>query len=203
MHEMTLERMLSLYDDVFLGGFLARSFCSLSVTLSARLTSAAGKFIYSKSPILRMRQAEIRMSSDFLTRLINGPFELNGLSAATPQEAFLLVFEHELCHALEVALYGQTGHAERFRQLAFGLFGHTATRHSLPTRRQEAAKDGFLVGSKVAFPYEGKRLTGTISYIGKTATVMVPSPFGDYRDRVGRRYDKYRVQLSELKRLPR
>jgi len=200
MRKETPQRMLALYDDVFLGGFLAHAYRGLTVTLSSRLTSAAGKFIYSQSPVLRMRQAEIRMSSDFLTRLTDGPFELNGLSVATAQEAFLVVFEHELCHALETALYGQTGHSERFRQLAYGLFGHTATRHSLPTRKQEAAKDGFLVGSKVSFFYEGKLLSGTISYIGKTATVMVPSLFGSYRDRMGRRYDKYRVQLSELKK---
>ena len=73
------------------------------------------------------------------------------------------------------------------------------THHSLPTRRQEAAQNGLSVGSNVSFPYEGKQLTGLVTYVGKTATVMVPDSRGAYRDRSGRRYAKYRVPLSLLK----
>ena len=142
------------------------------------------------------------MSGDFLTRLDEGPFQLNGLSVATPQEAFLVVFEHELCHALETALYGQTGHSARFLGLAKGLFGHTATRHSLPTRRQEAARDGMIVGGRVCFPFKGQTLNGVVTYIGKQATVMVPDARGEYRDRRGRRYTKYRVPIDHLERIP-
>ena len=192
----TLQRMLSLYDDAFLGGFLTRFYGRLEVTLYTRLISAAGKFVYTRgrAPV----NAEIRLSGDFLFRLTEGPFLLNGLSVATPQEAFLVVFEHELCHAAEFALYGQTGHTRRFLTLANALFAHTDTRHSLPTRRSEAAKNGLLVGSRVRFPFEGRTLTGTVSYIGKTATVMVPDARGGYRDSRGRRYAKYRVPLSLL-----
>ena len=142
------------------------------------------------------------MSGDFLTRLDEGPFQLNGLSVATPQEAFLVVFEHELCHALETALYGQTGHSGRFLWLAKGLFGHTATRHSLPTRRQEAARNGLLVGSRVCFSFKGSTVSGVVTYIGKQATVMVPDSRGEYRDRRGQRYAKYRVPLERLKKIP-
>ena len=194
----TLEAMLRQYDERFLSGFLRASFGSLRVTLSSRLISAAGKFVYARSASKRLESAEIRMSSDFLFRLNEGPFTLNGLSVATPQEAFLVVFEHELCHAAEFALYGQTGHTRRFLTLANALFAHTDTRHSLPTRRSEAAKNGLLVGSRVRFPFEGRTLTGTVSYIGKTATVMVPDARGGYRDSRGRRYAKYRVPLSLL-----
>lgn len=197
--EATLDRMLDLYDELFLQGYLQRSYGRIAVTLSSRLTSSAGKFIYTKSMLKRLKSAEIRMSSDFLSRLDKGPFDLNGLCVATPQEAFMVVFEHELCHALEAALYGQTGHSSRFLALANGLFGHTATRHSLPTRRQEAAKDGLFVGSLVSFTYRNQTLTGVVTYIGKTATVMVPACLGAYRDRRGRRYDKYRVAVEELK----
>lgn len=196
----TLDAMLRLYDELFLRSFLRASFGEIEVTLSSRLISSAGKFVYSRSADRRMQRAEIRMSSDFLFRLNGGPFELNGLSVSTPQEAFLVVFEHELCHALETALYGQTGHSARFLSLANGLFGHTGTRHSLPTRRQEAAKDGLLVGRRVSFPFEGTTLTGIVSYIGKTATVMVPSSRGAYRDKSGRRYAKYRVPVALLQK---
>lgn len=199
-HE-TLALMLRLYDERFLGGYLQRVYGEIELTLSSRLTSSAGKFIYTKGMLKRIKSAEIRMSSDFLSRLDKGPFQLNGLSVATPQEAFMVVFEHELCHALETALYGQTGHSQRFLSLANGLFGHTATRHSLPTRSQEAAKDGLLVGSRVSFSYRGQTLSGMVTYIGKTATVMVPSPRGEYRDQRGQRYTKYRVSLDVLKQL--
>lgn len=196
----TLQTMLRLYDEGFLSGLLASAYGDLTVTLSSRLTSSAGKFIYSRSPLKRMRSAEIRMSSDFLFRLDRGPFLLNGLSVATPQEAFLIVFEHELCHALETALYGATGHSSRFLKLANGLFGHTGTRHSLPTRREDAAQSGLTVGSCVCFETQGQTFRGLLTYVGKTATVMVRDPRGPYRDRYGRRYVKYRVAVPLLKK---
>ena len=157
MQPATLRAMLDSYDRAFLSGFLRSAYGQIDVTLSSRLTSSAGKFVYARQVSRRMEKAEIRMSSDFLFRLDKGPFTLNGLSVATPQEAFLVVFEHELCHALETALFGNTGHTKRFLTLANGLFGHTAMRHSLPTRRQEAAQNGLSVGMRVSFPYEGKR----------------------------------------------
>ncbi len=197
----TLSEMLRLYDELFFAGFLRQAYGDLRVTVSTRLTSAAGKFLYARTRSRRMENAEIRMSGDFLFRLNEGPFLLNGLNVSTAQEAFLVVFEHELCHALETALFGTTGHSKRFLTLANGLFGHTATTHSLPTRRAEAARDGLLVGMSAAFPYQGRMLTGRISYIGKTASVMVPDPRGEYRDRQGRRYTKYRVPLSQLTRI--
>ncbi len=194
--------MLFLYDELFLAGLLRKKLPMLCVSLSSRLTSSAGKFICVRGPFGRIKEAEIRMSSDFLLRLNEGPFDLNGLSVSTPQEAFLVVFEHELCHALETVLFKQTGHSQRFISLAHGLFGHTATRHKLPTRRQDAAQDGLILGKTVSFSCQGKRLTGFITYIGKTVTVMVPSSFGEYRDQAGRRYAKYRVPLSKLQIIP-
>ena len=196
--QSSLEMMLSLYEEMFLEHCLRP--LRLSLTLSSRLTSSAGKFVFVRGPFGRIKHAEIRLSSDFLTRLDQGPFELNGLSVATPQEAFLLVFEHELCHAIETLLYGQTGHSQRFLSLAYGLFGHTATRHKLPTRRQDAAQQGLLVGSRVSFTYDGQVLSGIVTYIGKAATVMVPSAKGEYRDKYGRRYIKYRVPLQRIQK---
>ncbi len=197
--EDTPARMLRLYDELFFRGFLSRAYGTLRVTLSSRLTSSAGKFIYARSARERLRSAEIRMSTDFLYRLDQGPFLLNGLSVATPQEAFLVVFEHELCHAAETALFGSTGHSARFLSLARGLFGHTGTRHSLPTRRDAAAQNGLSVGSAVLFEMEGKTVRGLLTYVGKTATVMVPDSRGAFRDKAGRRYAKYRVSLPLLR----
>lgn len=194
----TLAAMLEEYDRLFFHGELLRTYGSLKVTLSSRLISAAGKFIYSKDRNARLTNAEIRMSSDFLARLEQGPFNLNGLTVSTPQEAFLLVFEHELCHALEVAIYGETGHSNRFLSLANQFFGHTKTKHKLPTRKAEAAKDGICVGAMCSFLYQERILKGQITYVGKTATVMVQSSTGEYRDTRGRRYSKYHVPLHCL-----
>ena len=194
----TLARMCSLYDKLFLNGYIAKKYATFDVTLSSRLISSAGKFLCTKGAFGRLKEAEIRMSGDFLYRLDQGPFELNGLCVASPQEAFLVVFEHELCHAIEMGLYGKTGHSARFLTLAHGLFAHTATRHKLPTRKHDAQKCGLAVGIEARFPYGDQALTGVVTYIGKTATVMVADPQGAYRDRKKRRYTKYRVPLSKL-----
>ncbi len=82
--------------------------------------------------------------------------------------------------------------------LAHGLFGHNDTRHSLPTRMQEAASEGLSPGVRVCFCYQGGVLSGIVTYVGKTATVMVEDRSGAYRDRQGRRYSKYRVPLGHL-----
>lgn len=195
----TLNALLRLYDEQFFSRYLARTYADMRVTLSFRLISAAGKFVYARHAQKRLVKAEIRMSGDFLMRLEYGPFMLNGLTASTPQEAFLIVFEHELSHALEVALYGETGHSSRFLSLANRLFGHTATTHQLPTRKAEAAQSGIRVGAQCTFVYQNHPLKGQITYVGKTATVMVQTATGDYRDRYGRRYTKYRVPLSQIR----
>ncbi|MBP3656940.1 MAG: hypothetical protein J6K32_09625 [Clostridia bacterium] len=194
----TLQELLRLYDETFLDGFLRRAYGSLTVTLSTRMTSTAGKFIYSRTRGRQLERAEIRMSGDFLFRLKDGPFSLNGLSASTAQEAFLIVFEHELCHALELALFGETGHSKRFLALASRLFGHTDIRHSLPTAMSEARSTGVRPGAKVAFIYSREQLMGVVSSLGKRAAVMVPDRNGEYRDRLGRRYMKYYVPYDRL-----
>ena len=184
IRRQTLSQMLNLYDKLFFGGFLSHSYGQIDVTLSQRLISSAGKFIYTRGGVSRMCRAEIRMSGDFLFRLNKGPF--------------LVVFEHELCHAAENALFGSTGHSSRFLSLAHGLFGHTDTRHSLPTRQQDAAKGGLFMGARVCFCYQGGILSGVVTYVGKTATVMVEDRRGTYRDQTGKRYAKYRVPLEQL-----
>lgn len=198
IHMKTLSAMLDAYDVLFFENTLKRAYAGLKVTLSSRMTSSAGKFIYIRNQDPLRVKAEIRMSSDFLVRLEHGPFLLNGLTAQTPQEAFLMVFEHELCHALEVMLYRETGHSNRFLSLANSLFGHTEVKHSLPTRRAEAARDGIRVGAVCSFVYQERTLSGRITHIGKKATVMVQSYAGEYRDSQGRRYSKYYVPLECL-----
>ncbi|MBR1408485.1 MAG: hypothetical protein IJ573_06280 [Clostridia bacterium] len=193
----TLLLMRDEVDRLFLCGFLRKTYGALPVSLSPRMTRAAGKFVYSRK-MNDYNSCEIRLSSDFLFRLSEGAFQLNGLSAHSPQEAFLIVFEHEVIHAAEYALYGATGHSKRFLALAGGLFGHTKAYHALPTRADEAAASGLVPGRGVLFLYEGRTMSGVVARVGKTVTVMVPDRRGDYRDAAGRRYRKFRVSPGLL-----
>lgn len=186
------------YDHLFLQNTLTTLLPDLIVVPAPRMTSCGGKFCAEMRGKTRTR-CEIRMATDFLFRLTAGPFSLNGLTAQSPLEAFLIVFEHELCHALDLALNGTlSAHGAAFRTLARGLFGHTACRHSLPTRAAEAAQSGVLRGGRVSFSHQGRTLTGIVTRVGKSATVMVPSLTGDYRDARGKRYVKYLVPPDKL-----
>ena len=49
VRKQTLKQLLSLYDELFLTDFLKRAYGSIDVTLSNRLTSSAGKFIYTRN----------------------------------------------------------------------------------------------------------------------------------------------------------
>ena len=193
-----LPMLLRLYDQAFFGGLFAERLPGLRLIATSRMTRCAGKFCVTQErghePV-----TEIRMSSDFLLRLREGPFAVNGLSAQDPLEAFMLVFEHELCHAAEWALTGSCdAHQAAFRALSRGLFQHRTCTHALPTRAQEAARQGIGVGAHVRFPYGEGTLTGIVSRVGKTASVMVPARGGVWHDKWGRRYDKYTVPLSLL-----
>ena len=186
------------YDHLFLQGALGTLLPDLCVVPAPRMTSCGGKFCVAMRGNQRVR-CEIRMATDFLLRLERGPFSLNGLAAQTALEAFLIVFEHELCHALDLALNGHlSAHGKPFRTLVHGLFGHTACRHNLPTRAREAALNGVMPGVRVGFMHQGQRLTGIVARVGKTVSVMVPCATGEYRDVNGRRYEKYRVPPEQV-----
>ena len=198
----TTALLLSRVDQLFLNGFLQSRYPSLKITISNRLTSAAGKFMYTrKAPIATDPNLEIKMSGDFFFRLPAGSYRLNGLTVSSPQEAFLVVFEHETVHAVEYALFGSTGHSKRFLSLARGLYGHTGIHHELPTRAQQSAAAGLRPGAAVSFSYRGRTLTGRLQRVGKTATVMVPDPRGGFFDAHGQRFCKFRVPPDYLKLL--
>lgn len=193
-----LDAMLRHYDALFFDGLFARRLPQLCVVGTARMTRCAGKFC-ARIAADGATDVQIRMSTDFLFRLRKGPFFVNGVEALDALEAFQLVFEHELCHAAEWALYGTcSAHQSTFRALSHGLFQHRTCTHALPTRAQEAAAQGVGVGARVSFPFEARTLCGVVSRVGKTASVMVPSAAGAWHDKRGRRYDKYTVPLSLL-----
>lgn len=198
-HEM-LAYMLTVYDDLFFRGFLAtQQRAEVHITASTRMTRSAGTCSVTVAP-RRAPRIEIRMGVDFLFRLTEGPFEVNGLRVESPLEAFFCVLEHELCHALDFLFHGtMDGHSRRFTALTQGLFGHTRNTHTLPTRAQDAAHMGCGVGHWVHFPYQGHELCGQVSRVGKTASVMVPDAQGAWHDAEGQRYAKYTVPLRALR----
>lgn len=190
--------LLGYYDDAFFHGMIKRMLPQLTIHPSSRMTRCGGKFV-----ILRSRDmtttCQIRMSTDFLLRLTDGPFLVDGLSVSSAIEAFMLVLEHELCHAAEYALYGHVNaHQAVFRSLCQGLFGHTSITHQLPTRAQQAITGNISVGTYVSFMHKNITLRGIVSRITKRATVMVKDPKGIYIDSRRIRYSRYLVPLSKL-----
>lgn len=61
VRKQTLNQMLRLYDELFLAGFLEKFYGSIDVTLSNRLTSSAGKFIYTRNSTEQMSRVEIQL----------------------------------------------------------------------------------------------------------------------------------------------
>lgn len=198
-----LAYMLHVYDDLFLEAFLnTQQRAEVCISASTRMTRSAGTCSVTAA-LRQLPRVEIRMGVDFLFRLTEGPFEVNGLHVETGLEAFFCVLEHELCHALDFLLHGtMDGHSRRFTALAQGLFGHTRNTHALPTRAQDAARRGCGIGHWVRFPYQGHTLCGQVSRVGKTASVMVADPQGAWRGADGGRYAKYTVPLHALQPAP-
>lgn len=201
-----LELLFLLYDEIFFAKQLKTGFNGkMLFSLSSRMTRSAGKTFFSKySGQLRPDQitVEIRMSVDFFFQFndIAGPKTVCGLAATNALEAFLLVFEHEICHFIEFSHF-QTSNCkgQRFKTLARHIFGHTESYHKLPTQKQIAYhKYGFKIGDLVTFSFEDRQFQGIINRIHKRATVMVKDPKGVYADAKGTRYTKYYVPIELL-----
>ena len=207
--ERDLQLLFALYDAVFLGSFFKQNFKGeLTFSLSTRMSRSAGKVLSPRNlaelPPDREKY-ELRLSVDFFFHFadLHRIKEVNGIATQDALEAMQLVFEHELCHLLELHLYKQTScRRGRFKLIAGNLFGHTESYHRLPTMREIAGeKYGLSVGDSVCFSCGEQMLEGVISAINKRATVMVRDPKGDYRDHRGRRYAKWYVPLTWLKKI--
>lgn len=193
------------YDKVFLGGYFQRTYPGeLAFSISSRMTRAAGKTLWRKNAPENQQKIEIRMSVDFVFAhdMLGRKKRVNGIETRDNIDAFLLVLEHEICHALEVAMYGSSScAAERFRGMAFSLFGHTEAFHELPTNGEIVRSVmGIEPGDTVGFSYQGEEKIGKVASIKKRAAVMVQDEEGMYQDRHGRRYTKYYVPIYEMKK---
>lgn len=122
-----------------------------------------------------------------------------GLPCRTRLDALQRIFEHELVHLAESLCWGESHCGRsRFQGIAGRLFLHRAHTHALITRPERAARDGIVVGSRVAFSFRGQPLTGRVNRITKRATVLVEDSRAP-RWSDGRRYARYYVPLGQLR----
>jgi hypothetical protein len=201
-----LRILFELYDELFLENRFFQSFGGqMKFSLSRRLTQCAGKTICPKA-IGRMKPEEvvieIRMGVDFFFDFdqVASAKKVNGLPCRNALEAFQLVFEHELCHAVEfIHFHTSNCGRQRFKTIAKNLFGHLEVYHQLPTaRRIVQEKMGLKIGDTVSFMYGNRRLKGLLYRINKRAVVMVKANNGNYTDGKGNRYQKYFVPVELL-----
>jgi hypothetical protein len=206
MSNLDLKILFCLYDEEFFGLYFTRSFKgNLTFSLSTRMTSAAGKTIYSKKIKLLQEveeNYEIRMGIKFFFEYykVKRAKIVSGINTVDPLDAFQIVFEHELCHLMELHLYKESSCKKlRFKTMVYNMFGHTDVYHQLPTQKEIISeKYGFIIGQEVSFAHEGKKYSGFINKINKRATVMVKDKKGTYRDTANNAYSKWYVQFGQL-----
>lgn len=206
--EDDLRLMFELYDPLFLNDWFKNNFKGqMKFSLSRRMTKSAGMTLYPKKLTKLKPEAtitEIRIGVEFLFHfnLLEGSRRVCGIEVSNSLQALQLVFEHELCHAIELIKYGGTScRGDRFKMMALELFGHTMSHHELPTNREIASsKLGLNIGDTVAFDYYGNLLQGLLYKINKRAIVMVRDDNGSFADKEGKRYSKYYIPLEFLKK---
>lgn len=205
-----LARMFDLYDRIFLGGEVRRALLAqnskLEFALSRRLTRSGGQTKRtrpSRSQAFSPAQYEIAVSVPVLFATfgdVDRPIRACGRLCYDRLEALQRIMEHELLHLAEMLGWDRSNcSANRFRNLATNIFGHTESHHQMITPQERAmVQFGVKPGSRVSFDWEGKQLYGIVNSIRRRATVLVPSAQGiAYSD--GRRYDKFYVPVERLK----
>jgi len=206
MSNEDLKNLFDLYDEEFFNNYFSGNFKGkLIFSLSTRMTSAAGKTIYSRK--LKLLQPdeetyEIRMGIKFFFQYYKVERDkiVSGINTKDSLEAFQIVFEHELCHLIELHIYKESSCKRlRFKTMVNNIFGHTDVVHQLPSQKEiNTEKYGLVIGQKVRFLCDGKKYNGFIYKINTRATVMVKDKKGRYRDADGNVYSKWYVQLGNL-----
>jgi len=196
-----VEKIYKLYDEKFFGNEIRTSLKeSITFSFSSRMIRSAGKtLIYKKPP-----KYEIRMGTDFFINFDNtdATKSVGGVKVTDFLEAFLVVFEHELCHIVEFMNYNKSSCKNKlFKAMVYNLFGHTESSHRLPTNKDIAKERyDYNIGDEISFTYKGSNETGIIYRINKRATVLVRAAKGNYKDIKGNRYAKYYIPIEKLKK---
>lgn len=203
-----LEHLFELYDRIFFQSYFGDCFSGkITFSLSKRMRNNAGMTVFPRNlSILPPQEERYDIKMGLLLFFDYEKLErekvVNGIKTRDSLEALQLVFEHELCHIIELHCYKKSNcQRERFQSLALHLFGHTESCHRLPLMPEIAGEEyGLSVGDEVSFQADGKTFFGVICRITRRATVMVPDVEGTFQDSAGRRYSKYYVPLVMLKR---
>lgn len=204
-----LEILFKHYDEIFFGSSFRNNFNGKIIfSFSKRMTKSAGITKFSRN-ITSIKDEDINieicMGINFFFKYeqIGRTKTVCGIETKNSLEALQIVFEHELCHVMEIVNYRNSScKAKRFKDFAYKVFGHTESHHQMPTNREIAkAKHGICIGDKVIFTFENNNLNGFISNINIRATVMVKNNEGEFVDDKGNRYKKYYVPLGALERV--
>ncbi|MBZ9688429.1 hypothetical protein G9F72_019035 [Clostridium estertheticum] len=206
MSNQDIKILFHLYDEVFFNYYFRDNFKeSITFSLSTRMTTAAGKTIYSRKIKLLQeteKTYEIRMGIKFFFQYykVDRDKIVSGINTADSLEAFQVVFEHELCHLIEFHLYSESScKKRRFKTMVNNIFAHTDVYHQLPSQKEIISLDyGFKIGQKVSFTRENKKYNGFIYKINKRATIMVKDNKGTYKDGEGTTYSKWYVSFGQL-----
>jgi len=206
MSKGDMQLLFQLYDEEFLEDYFKKNIKeNLSFSLSTRMTSAAGKTMYSrkvKSPEKVEETYEIRIGIKFFFQYDKVARDkiVSGINTVDALEALQIVFEHELCHLIEFHIYSESScKKRRFKIMVNNIFAHTEVNHQLPSSKEIISKKyGLVIGQKVCFVSENKKYSGQIYRINKRATVMVNDKKGIYRDGEGNKYSKWYVQFEQL-----
>ncbi|TCT14930.1 hypothetical protein EDC18_10480 [Natranaerovirga pectinivora] len=198
--------LFDFYDKIFFESWFKKHFKGqLLFSLSNRMTKSAGLTMCPKNiSVIKAEDVtiEIRIGVNFFLKYnaLKSEKSVCGIKTNNSFEALQLVFEHELCHVIEfLCFYKSSCKGQRFKELAFNLFGHTSSYHQLPTNREIVGKSlGLHLGDMVSFTFEGYKKTGVIYRINKNATVMVKDTKGQFVDNNGSRYSKYYVPVNLL-----
>lgn len=103
----------------------------LPIVWSPRMSRCAGLFVVEKDR-RGVWHPEIRLSIPLLRRRDRPwPVQACGCNCRNPEEIVRRILEHELIHYKLWTEGGDFGHTERFRQLAWSAFQHSAITHGI------------------------------------------------------------------------
>lgn len=195
-----LRAIFELYDRSFFDNFFTVNYQGkISFQLSKRMTSAGGKTKYRKDT----KTFEIGLSTTLIFQSFHDgdrEVKVNGIICQDRLEAAQRIFEHEMIHLLEFALFEKSSCFQpQFKALSRNIFNHSDVTHQLITHRERAhQKYNLRVGDRVSFRLNGQTHIGVLARITKRATVMVNKPGGPIMDSIGNRYVKWYVPVHFL-----
>ena len=203
IHPGDLDALCRAYDDRFFGGGIGQALagCKLGFRLAPRMIRTGGATTRFRSRATDEISYQIAIAISVLFdsfREADRAISVCGVECRDRLEALQRIFEHELVHLSEQLCWDVSDcRASRFQEIAGRLFLHRTHTHSLITRQERAARAGIHCGSRVAFVFEGRRLSGRVNRITKRATVLVQDAAGELHSD-GQRYKIYYVPLTWL-----